>query len=278
MSFLESLKAPAQKPPLESTRETLLGHARSQTHPLAVIPQPTSTPLLDHLRAHGSKAKKSKPTSTEASSDTAARKAVASISAAAAKRTPQASVGPKMVAGRGREVTITPAVDQEAAPGTSSEAGEGKKTRNRGKKPGNQGDKTPASGEKQASGSAVSNPTRQAERNRPVPASKQQIAPAQDGRNDRANPQKSSNLATVTSGLNGPGDGGRGGTTSKGGRGGSGRGRPRGDGDSKDRSAHNTVISILTRNAEGDRGGRSGRGGRGKGVVEPGAATARIDG
>ncbi|WVN86374.1 uncharacterized protein L203_101538 [Cryptococcus depauperatus CBS 7841] len=132
LSFLEILNAPVAKPPLETS---------------APAPQPTSTPLLEHLRSqkpsgkgknkvaasvsqpkvkaqpqniktssqnpshpHGksSSQAKNQPQLSAAAFEASRRAAaLASINAAAQRRTPQALSSPAMVAGKGREVIIT---------------------------------------------------------------------------------------------------------------------------------------------------------------------------
>ncbi|RSH93305.1 hypothetical protein EHS25_007659 [Saitozyma podzolica] len=106
-SFLESLNAPATKPALEVS---------------VPPPQPTSTPLLDHLRAHAkSGGKASRKAKAESSStDIARNSALASVSAAAARRAPQSQGGVVMVAGKGRDVKIT-ASGSGDAPATATE-------------------------------------------------------------------------------------------------------------------------------------------------------------
>ncbi|GFZ49618.1 hypothetical protein JCM24511_07019 [Saitozyma sp. JCM 24511] len=110
-SFLESLNAPATKPALDVS---------------VPPPQPTSTPLLDHLRAHAkSGGKASRKAKAESSStDIARNSALASVSAAAARRAPQNQGGVVMVAGKGRDVKIT-ASGSGDVPATATE-GKGK--------------------------------------------------------------------------------------------------------------------------------------------------------
>lgn len=85
---------------------------------IAPVAQPTTTPLLEHLRSQKSASKSKSKTAKAAqnqsqSSATApesARRAaaLASINAASQRRGGQTNAGPVMVAGKGREVTITP--------------------------------------------------------------------------------------------------------------------------------------------------------------------------
>lgn len=97
--------------------------------PLNSVPptQPTSTPLLDHLRAQGIRSKK-KP-KTESSSTDIARNAVAALSASAARRVPK-DQGPAMIAGKGREVVVASTADTPASAGS----GGGKSGKSRNKK------------------------------------------------------------------------------------------------------------------------------------------------
>ncbi|WVR08088.1 hypothetical protein IAU60_005134 [Kwoniella sp. DSM 27419] len=126
-SFLESLNAPAVKPVLETT---------------VAPPQPTSTPLLDHLRAQGKGKGKSKNKSSgqgSAGTTESARRAaaLASVNAAASKRAPQNGGGPIMVAGKGREVVLAdPSAIGTENGASAGAAGEGKK-KGRGRKKGN---------------------------------------------------------------------------------------------------------------------------------------------
>ncbi|WWC95799.1 hypothetical protein V866_002665 [Kwoniella sp. B9012] len=279
LSYLESLKAEPVKPILEVS---------------APQAQPTTTPLLEHLRAQG-KNKKSKSSSKSAASSSSANEsarraaALASVTAAATKRAAQAGSGPVMVAGKGREVHIASPIPES---GTATPQGQGdgenkKKGRNRkkGKKDG------------ESSGKATSEQG-QASQTTSKPPAGGRSTPSQAHKQDGGRPTPS-NGARNTEGATGPkankggrGDGaGKGGDNStktdrgeRGGGGGGGGGRGRG----KDRSGKAQVMEILTRNSTGPgtsaRGGRGGNaagtGGNGRGgSVQPdvGASRARID-
>lgn len=120
LSFIESLNAPVTKPALEVAGTYI--HKRNVKavvkFKIAPVTQPTTTPLLEHLRsqksASKSKSKAAKSAQNQSQSSTAtpesARRAaaLASINAASQRRGGQANSGPVMVAGKGREVMITP--------------------------------------------------------------------------------------------------------------------------------------------------------------------------
>ncbi|BEJ15359.1 hypothetical protein CspHIS471_0411260 [Cutaneotrichosporon sp. HIS471] len=130
LAFLENRGAVETKPPLEVA---------------APPPQPTSTPLLDALRASANKSrakaakkkekaaakKDDKDTKAEAKSDKARAAALASISEAANKRAPKAGGGAVvMVAGKGREVFVAPAdTVQDGEPRDSTKSDKDKKKR-----------------------------------------------------------------------------------------------------------------------------------------------------
>ncbi|OCF73242.1 hypothetical protein I204_06473 [Kwoniella mangroviensis CBS 8886] len=280
LSYLESLKAEPVKPILEVS---------------APQAQPTTTPLLEHLRAQG-KNKKSKSSSKSAASSSSANEsarraaALASVTAAATKRAAQAGSGPVMVAGKGREVHIASPVPES---GTTTPQGQGdgenkKKGRNRkkGKKDGEPGGK-PTS--EQGQGPAPQTTAKSQAGGKSTSSQ----APKQDG--GRSTPssgaRNTSDSAGPKSNKGGRGDGaGKGGDnntrTDGGGRGGGGGGGGRGRG--KDRSGKAQVMEILTRNsagpgtsAKGGRGGNAaGTGGNGRGgsvQSDAGASRARID-
>lgn len=239
------------------------------------IAQPTTTPLLEHLRVHGrpGKGNKGKDKSTTSSSDVTARRAIASVNAAAAKRAPNTNSGPILVAGKGREVSTAPS-GASGSSGATPVAGEGKKKRNRNKgKGGSEGQ------------NANTNPTG-------APPAKGGNQSGKQARPERPGPTPGEVAAgiippPIPQAPEGAGKGGRGG-----GRGSRGKG---GKSEGKDRSAKATVTTILNKNAEGETGaarggGGGGGGGRGRGrgrggggagassANTPAAASARIDG
>ncbi|WWC65819.1 uncharacterized protein I303_108441 [Kwoniella dejecticola CBS 10117] len=277
LSYMESLKAEPVKPALEVSTP---------------VSQPTSTPLLDHLRSQG-KSKKSKSSKSAASSSSAnegARRAaaLASVTAAATKRAAQAGSGPVMVAGKGREVHISASTPESQ---TSAQGdGDGKKkgrNRKKGKKDGESTERSNAT-EVQGQPTQTKKPSAQAKASAQVAALKQETG--------RSTP--SGVASPAGSKPDGGKQGGRGG-------GGSGKGGDRnvklvegdrtggeaggGRGKGKSRTGKAQVMEILTRNTAGP--GGSTRGGRGGGAtgskpaVDPsrpvrpdtGASRARID-
>ncbi|KAL1406113.1 hypothetical protein Q8F55_007796 [Vanrija albida] len=134
VSFLESLEARANEPaPVVET-----------STPAA---QPTTTPLLDALRAAASKSKsksKKKGKDKGEKGEGAKAAALAAISEAASKRAPRDKTGGViMVAGKGREVLIAPADDTSAdskrsgagAGSANANGKEGKEGKDKKKKP-----------------------------------------------------------------------------------------------------------------------------------------------
>lgn len=234
-------------------------------------PQPTSTPLLDHLRetkaAKGkSKTTKAKATTSNVKAETSKEAALAAVTKAAARRAPQDASGLVMVAGKGRGVTIQANAGGEVDP-MSSEGKKPKRTR----KP-----KTGNGAPGEAGGSAKT-----------TPESKSSGKPTPDSKGSTRSGNEAIKSTPSSGGPSQP-------NTERGGKGGGrGRGKPReGQPGGQGRTAHDTMMNILTKNAEGGgaRGGRGGsrggRGGRGGGVVAGGAREAvssaareaRIDG
>lgn len=251
----------------------------------APIAQPTTTPLLEHLRKHGKVGKGASRSQKSASSSDVRGRAIASVTAAAAKRAPHADSGPIMVAGKGREVKIT-ALDSIPPPSTPAAEtnGEGKKKRNRNRG----GAKGPAAAAA-ASGEAVA-PSEGGSSTSQLPSKPAKHAKPRLEKGPAKVPPTEGETTQIQPGSSQTGEG-RGGRRGRGGGGGGGgRGKP----DGKDKSARGTVISILSKNSEegGGRGGGPGRGrGRGRGGGAGGAeagprdaqpsqaaAMARIDG
>jgi hypothetical protein len=243
------------------------------------IAQPTTTPLLEHLRKHGKTGKGASRTQKSATSSDVKGRAIASVSAAAAKRAPHADSGPILVAGKGRDVIATIDSAPPAAPAANEE---GKKKRTRGKSKG----KDPAAGNNAPNATTANGDNAPQGNGSNPPKPPKQSKPKQDRPPKAAHPEGAGPTGQAPSSQTGE----RGGKT---GRGGGGRGR----GEGKDRSARGAVTSILSKNAEGEgaggvgRGGGPGRGrgrGRGGGPGAEGtprpaptslaAASARIDG
>ncbi|WWC92759.1 uncharacterized protein L201_007718 [Kwoniella dendrophila CBS 6074] len=296
LSYLESLKAEPVKPVLEVT---------------ATQPQPTTTPLLDHLRTQGknkkSKSSKSAASSSSANESTRRAAALASVTAAATKRAGQAGSGPVMVAGKGREVHIASSIPETTTP-EQNEGGEAKKkgrNRKKGKKEGESADAK--ADNKQPTLQPQSKP--QANQGQiPQPKAKKQPGGKQiqilkpDG--GRSTPEGNTKTAETASnsrpeksskgGKGGPAPSGEanGETNSKAtdgaGRGGARAGRG-GRGGGKERTGKAQVMEILTRNSAGagapTKGGKGGAtagntngSGRGGPVQsDAGASRARID-
>ncbi|KAK1923594.1 Smg-4/UPF3 family-domain-containing protein [Papiliotrema laurentii] len=108
-SYLELLAAPAPPP-----------------RPEAPIAPPTSTPLLDHLRAtKKSKAKAKAKNQTKGQSKEPREAALASVNKAAAKRAPHDNKV-TMIAGKGRGVTIAPATTERPEKSDGADSNEKK--------------------------------------------------------------------------------------------------------------------------------------------------------
>ncbi|WVQ79216.1 hypothetical protein IAT38_001312 [Cryptococcus sp. DSM 104549] len=190
-SFLDIFNAPASKAPLEVS---------------APISQPSTTPLLDHLRSQGRGARsksKAKPTTSSSASESNRRAAaIASVNAAVQKR--QAQAGPVMVAGKGREVVIAqpesgatvPEPSAGGAGAAATGAQEGKKRggrgRGKGKKEKEQGAAAPAGQTSQAGLSTSGRQTPVPARQPPAsttPAPPTPILPVQANASGRATPK-----------------------------------------------------------------------------------------
>jgi regulator of nonsense transcripts 3 len=256
------------------------------------VAQPTSTPLLDHLRIHGKSGGRSKGKTTASSSDARGR-AIASVTAAAAKRAPHADNGPILVAGKGREVTMVDSVPTPA-PNPNPKKKGGKK-REKGPNASPAIDGTPATAPNTRTSTPQTQNTNTSHQSlppRPPRSAKPRPERATDGQppvgrepridGEAGRPQGRPRREDPNGAEGASGGGGRGGGRGRGGRGARrGGGADRGDGDGKDRSARGAVVSILTRNSEpgegrGGRGGGRGRG-RGGGPGAAAASTARID-
>ena len=230
--------------------------------PPVPAPQPTITPLIEHLRAvknSNGHAKTSVRSAASTSTEEARRSAaLASVSKAATRRGPTLPSGPMMIAGKGRDVTITPTSSAEvegAASGVGKQKGGGKDRVSPAR-----GSQTPVVVQKSDPlVSSASTPFRESRAQSP--------GGSVDGRG----------------GGRGRGERGRVGR----GRGARGRvGRGVGSG-GMDRTAQGAVLQILTSNSDAERGktGRS-RDGRGRGsgggqrgitTSNAGASEARID-
>ncbi|KAK8849654.1 hypothetical protein IAR55_004989 [Kwoniella newhampshirensis] len=293
LSYIESLNAPPTKPVLEVS---------------VPQPQPTITPLIEYLRAHaksGSKGKgkgasKSAQSSSIATESARRTAALASVQAAASKRTTQANTGPIMVAGKGREVVIATA-SGPSVPEPGQAGGDKGKRGGRGKKKGakdkekdnsNDKDQTPTGHsvggqQKPQAGKATSQANSSGQRGSKPSLSGGQTQRTQSpagGKTDGVGPAGRGSGKGAAGGVAGGGSGGRG----RGGGAGRGRGGGGDSGGGKDRSGRGQVMEILARNVDGEgatKGGRGGRrgGGRGGGggggteISDVGAATARID-
>jgi len=282
---------PPEKAVIEVSSESISRDHQDNADSTAPVAQPTSTPLLDHLRIHGKGGGRSKGKTTASSSDARGR-AIASVTAAAAKRAPHADNGPILVAGKGREVTMVDSVPTPAP--TPNPKKRGGKKREKGPNASPAIDGTPASApntqtstpqNQNANSTHQSLPPRPPRSAKPRPERTEGQHPI--GREPRIDgeagrPQGRPRRDDANGAEGASGGGGRGGGRGRGGRGGKrGGGADRGEGDGKDRSARGAVVSILTRNSEpGEgRGGRGGGRGRGRGGG-PGAAAAsmaRID-
>ncbi|ORY34746.1 Smg-4/UPF3 family-domain-containing protein [Naematelia encephala] len=241
LSFLESLNNPTPKPTLE---------------PTVPAPPPTSTPLLDHLRNRGTKSTKSAKSAESSKSATDARReaALASVSKAAAKRTPQ-NVGVSLVAGKGRQVKITPASSIEVE--TESAAPE-KKSRNRKKGANASSGPHGSSGLIQDSSTALPTSDTGGGRGRGRGARGREGRGGESARPTTVNRENrdSEGDQQRATGIGSEGrDGGEGRATGEGrGRGRSGDGRVRsegrgGRGRGGNRTARGAVVQILTNNA-----------------------------
>ena len=217
-------------------------YARKVADVLLLVPvAPISTPLLDHLRANAQSrirsGVKSKSKAHEATTQPTRNAALASVSKAASRRAPQDSDSMTMVAGKGREVTITATRSDDIS---EASAGQGKKSR-RGLKPSKQSSVDSASSGPIVSGRAANSTT---------------------GRIQHA----FTSSGEVSGAHRGKGKA----------RGGRPHDPGKGDGSGPARSPRTAVVEILSRNAQGE-GGRGrgsarkanrGRGALGRGVGE----------
>ena len=244
---------------------------------IATPTQVESTPLLDHLRAHGSKSSKRKNRSDTSTTDLA-RSATAAVNAAATKRAVKDS-GPVLQAGKGRE---TVAVPQPTAPTKGKGKSKGKEREvEGGEVPKPKADKGPKKGK----GDEGTDRATSQNGETPQQPSIAKANPAHPGKQPaKLKPQ--GNDARITAGRSGrttptqdkpaaapasPGD--------KPVRAqGAARGRGRG-GKSLAERTRSQVTDVINKNAEAARGGGGGRG-RGKrggqGGSAPGASDTQV--
>ncbi|OXG20196.1 hypothetical protein C367_04345 [Cryptococcus neoformans Ze90-1] len=298
LSFIESLNAPVTKPVLEVATP---------------VAQPTTTPLLEHLRSQKSASKSKSKTAKAAqnqsqSSATApesARRAaaLASINAASQRRGGQTNAGPVMVAGKGREVTITPSstppvpdgakqkqLGEQAQQGAKHEQADkekksrGGRKRNKGKDKQKEGVNSVPSGRQTPSAPPTSSTTPQAPlSSRPVqsarsdnpvlnmPSQNQSVPAPKTASGSARAPQAPAGKSGAGAGNNGEprgGESGRG--RQRGGRGRGGGGQPKA-------SSAGPQVKILSRNPAPPVGPGARRGDKGGAASDAGAAFARID-
>ncbi|XAO26169.1 hypothetical protein I312_105003 [Cryptococcus bacillisporus CA1280] len=299
LSFIESLNAPVTKPALEVA---------------APVTQPTTTPLLEHLRsqksASKSKSKAAKAAQNQSQSSTAtpesARRAaaLASINAASQRRGGQANAGPVMVAGKGREVMITPSStppvpesgkqkqqgEQQAQQGAKHEQTDkekksrGGRKRNKGKDKQKEGVNGIPSGRQTPSVPPTSSTTPRAPLSgRPVqpsridnfvsnmPSQNQSVPAPKTASGSARAPQAPAGKSGAGAGSNGEprsNESGRG--RQRGGRGRGGGGQPKA-------SSAGPQVKILSRNPVPPAGPGPRRGDKGGPASDAGAAFARID-
>ncbi|KAE8541742.1 hypothetical protein D1P53_001915 [Cryptococcus gattii VGV] len=295
----ESLNAPVTKPALEVA---------------ASVTQPTTTPLLEHLRsqksASKSKSKAAKAAQNQSQSSTAAPEsarraaALASINAASQRRGGQANAGPVMVAGKGREVMITPSStppvpdsgkqkqqgEQQAQQGAKHEQTDkekksrGGRKRNKGKDKQKEGVNGVPSGRQTPSVPPTSSTTPQA------PLSGRPVQPARIDNSVSNMPSQNQSVPApktasgsarapqAPAGKSGPGAGSNGEPRgSESGRGRQRGGRGRGGGGQPKASSAGPQVKILSRNPVPPAGPGPRRGDKGGAASDAGAAFARID-
>ncbi|KIR68157.1 hypothetical protein I314_01651 [Cryptococcus bacillisporus CA1873] len=299
LSFIESLNAPVTKPALEVA---------------APVTQPTTTPLLEHLRsqksASKSKSKAAKAAQNQSQSSTAtpesARRAaaLASINAASQRRGGQANSGPVMVAGKGREVMITPSStppvpdsgkqkqqrEQQTQQGAKHEQTDkekksrGGRKRNKGKDKQNVGVNGVPSGRQTPSVPRTSSTTPQAPLSgRPVqparidnfvsnmPSQNQSVPAPKTASGSARAPQAPAGKSAAGAGNSGEPRG------SESGRGRQRSGRGRGGGGQPKASSAGPQVKILSRNPAPPVAPGARRGDGGGAASDAGAAFARID-
>ncbi|OWZ65478.1 hypothetical protein AYX14_06213 [Cryptococcus neoformans] len=298
LSFIESLNAPVTKPVLEVATP---------------VAQPTTTPLLEHLRsqkpASKSKSKTAKAAQNQSQSSATAPEsarraaALASINAASQRRGGQTNAGPVMVAGKGREVTITPSstppvpdgakqkqLGEQAQQGAKHEQADkekksrGGRKRNKGKDKQKEGVNSVPSGRQTPSAPPTSSTTPQAPlSSRPVqsarsdnpvlnmPSQNQSVPAPKTASGSAKAPQAPAGKSGAGAGNNGEPRGvesGRG--RQRGGRGRGGGGQPKA-------SSAGPQVKILSRNPAPPVGPGARRGDKGGAASDAGAAFARID-
>lgn len=315
LSFIESLNAPVTKPALEvaSTYIHKQNVKAVVKFEIAPVTQPTTTPLLEHLRsqksASKSKSKAAKAAQNQSQSSTAtpesARRAaaLASINAASQRRGGQANAGPVMVAGKGREVMITPSSTppvpdsgkqkqqgEQAQQGAKHEQTDkekksrGGRKRNKGKDKQKEVVNGVPSGRQTPSGPPTSSTTPQAPLGgRPVqPARIDNPVSNMDSQNQSVSAPKtasgSARAAQAPAGKSGAGAGSNGEPRgSESGRGRQRGGRGRGGGGQPKTTPAGPQVKILSRNPVPPAGPGPRRGDKGGAASDAGAAFARID-
>lgn len=316
LSFIESLNAPVAKPALEVAgtyihKQNVKAMVKFE---IASVTQPTTTPLLEHLRsqksASKSKSKAAKAAQNQSQSSAAAPEsarraaALASINAASQRRGGQANAGPVMVAGKGREVMITPSStppvpdsgkqkqqgEQQAEQGAKHEQTDkekksrGGRKRNKGKDKQKEGVNGVSSGQQTPSVQPTSSTTPQAHlSSRPVqPARIDNSVSNMLSQNQSIPPPKttsgSARAPQAPAGKSGTGAGSNGEPrSSESGRGRQRGGRGRGGGGQPKTSSAGPQVKILSRNPVPPAGPGPRRGDKGGAASDAGAAFARID-